>query len=70
MSRKLEIYTDLTDNPRKRIGSAYLSNGKCIIDKFGKHVKIHDYTSEYAMIQQIVRDYSNGYVVVDKGGLA
>lgn len=72
MSRKLEIFTDHNDEPREYAGSCVIKNGICILDLFKTNhgtPEVIKYTSEYAMIQQIVKDYSNGYMVVDKGAI-
>ena len=76
MSRKLEIYTDHNDQPRFHTATAILEDGICTVTDAVSDLFINGlpeqkipYTSEYAMIQQIVRDYCNGYMVVDKGAL-
>ena len=73
MSRKLEIWTDKGNQPRYLDATVTLQDGICtLVDSISDIVptikpSIFEYTSEYAMIQQIVKDFSDGYMVVDKG---
>lgn len=76
MSRKLEIYWDRAEQHRFLTATAILKDGECTItdavsDMFvnGLPEQKIKYTSEYAMIQSIVKDFSDGYMVVDRGKL-